>query len=102
MREKNWALLAIPLSLFVASLVFADCQADGESNLVSQQLVNATQQASDLVVDKPTPDQIQLLNERVVDLRNAAEAQKEHAAAAQKNLDSPGDCGTGLTQAQCI
>ena len=104
MREKKLIVL-VALVVLIPALAFADCSEPAGASLVSKDLVNQTGKISDLVTEKLTAAELDLLSERVIDLKNAAEIQKGKAEAFQKDLESAGDCGDGLlklSKAQCI
>jgi membrane-associated phospholipid phosphatase len=102
-------LIGLLSFLTMAGPHFASAACDNaadNANLVSPDLVNQTAQIADRASTKLTTeltgDQLKLMSERVVDLKNAADAQKLKAAEVQKQLNSQGSCGDTFTQAQCI
>ena len=98
--KKNLYLLATSFFLLHSGAALAGCP-DEAASMIPGAVVEAAQ-ISEWVGDKPTAEEVKVLGERVVDLNNAAAANKEKAVEAQKNLDAPGNCGDKLTQAQCI
>jgi len=58
--------------------------------------------APGVALQRPSSDQISILNSRLTELKKAADDDRSQADVTDKDLQSPGDCGLKLTKKQCL
>jgi hypothetical protein len=58
--------------------------------------------ANNLSIERPTAEQIKLLNARVTQAQSSAEINRQKAIETEAKLAGPGNCGNGVTQQTCL